>query len=168
VLCYVHFRYSLLPALALDGMIYAKVVEGSFTSLFCDFLDGILDHMQPFPAPKSVIIMDNAQIHKDPTITEMIKERYVSIHVGCIYVTKRIYCHRGMHVLFLPPYSPDYNPIELAFSVIKAFVQHDRTLGREDLDQKHDDTYVYIHLLEMAFSISVTDALGFFHHCSYI
>jgi transposase len=29
----------------------------------------------------------------------------------------------GMHVLFLPPYSPDYNPIELAFSAIKAYVR---------------------------------------------
>jgi transposase len=73
-----------------------------------------------------------------------------------------------MRVLFLPPYSPDYNPIELAFSAIKAFVRRDGTLGREDLDQKHDDTYVYVHLLEAAFSISATDVSGFFHHCGYM
>ena len=73
-----------------------------------------------------------------------------------------------MRVHFLPPYSPDYNPIELAFSDIKAFVRWDGTLGREDLDQKRDDTYVYVHLLEAAFSISATDALGFFHHCGYV
>jgi transposase len=73
-----------------------------------------------------------------------------------------------MRVHFLPPYSPDYNPIELAFSAIKAFVRRDGTLGREDLDQKRDDTYVYVHLLEAAFSISATDALGFFHHCGYV
>jgi transposase len=81
MLRYALFRYSLLPALALDGMIYAKVVEGSFTSLlFRDFLKVVLDHMQPFPAPKSVIVMDNAQIHKDPAIIEMIEQRYMSIH----------------------------------------------------------------------------------------
>jgi transposase len=86
MLCDAHFRYSLLPALSLDGMIYAKVVEGSFTSsLFRDFLEGVLDHMQPFPAPKSVIVMDNARIHKDPAIIEMIEERYVSIQSGCLF-----------------------------------------------------------------------------------
>jgi transposase len=73
-----------------------------------------------------------------------------------------------MRVLFLPPYSPDYNPIELAFSAIKAFVRRDGTLGREDLDQAYGDTYVYIHLLEAAFSVSRKDALGFFYHCGYV
>ena len=53
-------------------MLYAKVIEGSFTALsFHDFLDGLLDQMQPFPAPNSVI-MDNAHIHKDPQIIDLI------------------------------------------------------------------------------------------------
>jgi hypothetical protein len=57
-------------------MIYAKVVEGSFTApLFRDFIEGLLNQMQPFPAPKSVIVMDNARIHKNPQIVEMIEER---------------------------------------------------------------------------------------------
>lgn len=73
------------------------------TTLFHDFIEGLLDRMQPFPAPNSVIVMDNARIHKNPHIVELIEEH-------------------GMHVLFLPPYFPDYNPIELAFSVIKAYV----------------------------------------------
>ncbi|KAH7917784.1 hypothetical protein BV22DRAFT_1025764 [Leucogyrophana mollusca] len=73
-----------------------------------------------------------------------------------------------MRVMFLPPYSPDYNPIELAFSAIKAYVRRDGTLGRQDLDQAVDDTYVYLHLFDAAFSISRDDALGFFHHCGYI
>jgi hypothetical protein len=70
--------------------------------------------------------------------------------------------------MFLHPYSPDYNPIKLAFSVIKAFVQRDGTLGHEDVVQGIDDTYVYLHLLEAAYSITGDDALGFFHHCGYI
>ncbi|KZP21980.1 hypothetical protein FIBSPDRAFT_664694, partial [Athelia psychrophila] len=65
--------YSLLPALSLDGILYAKVVEGSFTTaLFRDFLEGLLDQMQPFPARNSVIIMDNARIHKDPRLIDLI------------------------------------------------------------------------------------------------
>jgi len=70
--------------------------------------------------------------------------------------------------MFLPLYSPDYNPIELAFSSIKSFVRRDRILGREDLDQEKDDRYVYLHLLDAAFSISSEKASGYFHHCGYI
>lgn len=70
--------YSLLPALSLDGILYAKVVEGSFTTaLFRDFLEGLLDQMQPFPARNSVIIMDNARIHKDPRLIDLIHARSV-------------------------------------------------------------------------------------------
>lgn len=64
--------------------------------------------------------------------------------------------YRGMHVMFLPPYSPDYNPIELAFSSIKSFVKRNGTLRREGLDQEQDDRYVYLHLLDAAFSISLS------------
>jgi hypothetical protein len=73
-----------------------------------------------------------------------------------------------MHVLFLPPYSPDYNPIELAFSVIKAYVRCHGVLGRRDVDQNSDDMYVYVHLFEAVFSVTPDDVLGFFHHCGYI
>ncbi|KAH7918016.1 hypothetical protein BV22DRAFT_990349, partial [Leucogyrophana mollusca] len=59
-----------------------------------------------------------------------------------------------MRVMYLPPYSPDYNPIELAFSAIKAF--------------NIDNTYVYLHLYDATFSITPEDALGFYHHCGYI
>jgi hypothetical protein len=60
----------------MDGMIHVKIVEGSFTTeLFTEFIEGLLDRMQPFPLPKSVIVMDNARIHKDPAIEELIKAR---------------------------------------------------------------------------------------------
>ena len=70
------FRYSLLPALSLDGILYVKIVEGSFTKLlFREFIEGLLHNMQPFPGPNSVIVMDNARIHKDPAIVELIEAR---------------------------------------------------------------------------------------------
>ena len=63
--------------MSLDGIIFAKVVEGSFTALrFQDFISHLLDYMQPFPLPNSVIVMDNARIHKKPEILEMIRNRY--------------------------------------------------------------------------------------------
>jgi hypothetical protein len=56
--------------------------------------------------------------------------------------------------MYLPAYSPDFNPIELAFSAIKAFVRRMGVIGRPDLEADDDDTYVYVHLLEAAFSVS--------------
>lgn len=71
------FRYSLLPALSMDGMIYAKIVEGSFTAeLFQEFISSLLDRMQPFPAANSVIVMDNTQIHKNQDIIHMIHAQW--------------------------------------------------------------------------------------------
>lgn len=162
------YRYSLLPALSLDGMLYAKIVEGSFTTVkFKGFLEGLLDHMQPFPAPNSVIVMDNARIHKHPDIRAMIEERSVE-HLPYQHDFRLITLTRGMRVMYLPPYSPDYNPIELAFSAIKAFVRREGVLRREDLDQEVDDTFVYVHLIHAAYSVTPDDALGFFHHCGYV
>lgn len=69
-------RYSLLPALTMDGIIYAKVVEGSFTAdLFLEFVLGLLDRMDKSMPQGSVIVMDNARIHKDPSIREIIEAR---------------------------------------------------------------------------------------------
>ena len=61
--------------------------------------------MNPYPENNSVIIMDNARIHHDNELVELLEE------LGC-------------RVIFLPPYSPDFNPIEIAFSTIKAWIRH--------------------------------------------
>lgn len=71
-------RYSLLPALSLDGIISAKIVEGSFTKpLFTQFIAELLTKMQPFLGRNSVIVMDNARIHKNQDVVNMIHERYL-------------------------------------------------------------------------------------------
>ena len=44
--------------------------------LFNDFIDGLLDNMNPFPGRNSVIIMDNASIHKSEVLRPMIEARY--------------------------------------------------------------------------------------------
>ncbi|KAF9258123.1 hypothetical protein L218DRAFT_797244, partial [Marasmius fiardii PR-910] len=63
----------LLPALSLDGIIYVHITEGSYTAnKFKDFVDRLLDYMQPFPGPRSVLIMDNAHIHHDPDVLDLI------------------------------------------------------------------------------------------------
>ncbi|KAJ6573757.1 hypothetical protein DFH09DRAFT_915705, partial [Mycena vulgaris] len=69
---------------------------------------------------------------------------------------------------FLLAYSPDFNPIELAFSAIKAYVCRMGIIGRANLEAQDDNIYVYLHLLEASFSISGKSAVGWFHHCGYI
>ena len=66
--------------------------------------DELLPHCGRFPGPKSVIIMDNASFHCHPEVATAIEE------AGC-------------EVRYLPSYSPDFNPIELSFSVLKAWVR---------------------------------------------
>lgn len=141
-------RYSLLPALSTSGVIYARLVEGSFTTEhFRSFIEGLLDRMDQTMDVGSYVIMDNARIHKDESIRNLIEGR-------------------GYHIMFLPPYSPDFNPIELAFSAIKAYVRRAGVLGRDEFGD--DDTYAYVHLLEAAFSVTTDSAKGWFHHCGYL
>jgi hypothetical protein len=70
-------RFSVLPALSLnEGILHVDVVEGSFdTELFYQFIERVLDQMEPYPASNSVIVMDNCRIHKHPSIIELIHER---------------------------------------------------------------------------------------------
>ena len=51
-----------------------------------------------------VVVLDNLAVHKQPWVRAAIE-------------------HVGAHLRFLPPYSPDFNPIELAFAKLKAFMR---------------------------------------------
>ncbi|QRW09356.1 DDE superfamily endonuclease [Ceratobasidium sp. AG-Ba] len=135
--------------MSLDGILHLEIVEGSFTGdLFSDFIDGLLDVMTPFPGPNSVIIMDNCRVHKNPEILERIVAR-------------------GMLYDFLPPYSPDFNPIESAFSAIKYHIRRHGSLAREALTD--DDTLeAKLFLTEAVYSVSAKDAAGWFRMCGYI
>jgi hypothetical protein len=76
-LIHCYSRYSILPALSLEeGVLHCDIVEGAFdTASFYTFIKHTLDHMQPFPAPNSVIVMDNCRIHKHPDIQNLIESR---------------------------------------------------------------------------------------------
>jgi len=69
-------RYSVLPALTLDGIITLDIVEGSYnTKRFKRFIRGLLDQMNVFPEPSSVVVMDNCRIHKSKDIMDAIYDR---------------------------------------------------------------------------------------------
>jgi transposase len=116
-------RVSVLPAYTIEGYIAAKTFYGTCTGeIFEDFIvDQLLPLCNPYPGPRSVIIMDNA-----------------SVHVSRQEALKSICRRKGVWIRFLPPYSPDFNPIEESFGDMKAFIR--RTYRGER--HKHD-TYQY-------------------------
>ena len=71
-----------------------------------------------------------------------------------------------MRYIFLPPYSPDYNPIELAFSSIKAYIRRKGDIARATM-LDDDDTDVMLFLNEAVFSVTEDDVKGWFNHSGY-
>ena len=66
---------------------------------------------------------------------------------------------RGCSLLFLPPYSPDFSPIEEAFSKVKALLRKAAARTREAL----------VEAIGMALlAVTPEDTMGFFGHCGYL
>jgi len=95
-------RFSILPILTLDGIIAHDIIEGSVTTeKFVGFLrELVIPLTNPYPGPRSILILDNCRIHHAEEIRQLVEDE-----AQC-------------KLIFLPPYSPDYNPIEQAFSSI--------------------------------------------------
>ena len=68
---------------------------------------------------------------------------------------------RGMRLEFLPAYSPDFNPIELAFSLLKS------RLRRAPLPEGGGDAAIYARLYGEVMSIGVAVCCAFYEHCGY-
>jgi len=83
----------------------ARVFQGSTDSMvFEDFIEQLLPLCRKWPEPKSVLVMDNVSFYH----TERIKQM----------------CHDArVKLMYLPPYSPDLNPIEEFFAELKAFIK---------------------------------------------
>jgi transposase len=98
-------RYQILPAYAQDGIVLARVFQGSTdSSVFEDFIEQLLAHCGRWPEPKSVLVMDNASFHHSERVAQLCSDA-------------------GVKLVYLPPYSPDLNTIEEFFAVLKAFVR---------------------------------------------
>lgn len=64
--------------MSMDGILHLAIQDCPYTAIqFNSFIEALLDNMNPFPQPNSVIVMDNASIHKSPELRQMIEERYV-------------------------------------------------------------------------------------------
>ena len=72
-----------------------------------------------------------------------------------------------MRYEFLPPYSPDYNPIELAFSAMKYHLRRNGDHVRMAMTEL-SDVEIHSALLEALYQISPLDVFGWFRHCGYV
>jgi hypothetical protein len=135
-------NWSLLPAYSLDGYIGAHIYQGSFNAdRFEDFIiDVVLPQCQAFPNDRSVIILDNASIHNTDGINR-----------ACL--------RAGVILLFLPPYSPDFNPIELSFHDLKVWIRR----NNKEIDQYI--TFGDFLLYAIKANGSGGNAKGHFQHC---
>ncbi|KFY17796.1 hypothetical protein V492_00383 [Pseudogymnoascus sp. VKM F-4246] len=98
-------RYQILPAYSQDGIILSRVFQGTTEGdVFEDYIEQLLPHCGRWPEPKSVIVMDNASFHRTERVEQLCDEA-------------------GVKLMYLPPYSPDLNPIEEFFAELKAFIK---------------------------------------------
>jgi transposase len=98
-------RYHILPAYAQDGIIASDIFQGSTDAvIFENFIERLLQHCGRYPAPKSVLIMDNASFHRSDRVKQLCSDA-------------------GVKLLYLPPYSPDFNPIEEFFAELKGHIK---------------------------------------------
>jgi len=142
-------RYSVLPGLSLNGIVYAQIIQGSFNgSTFKIFLKGLLACMNPYPSPQSVLVMDNCAIHHVEGIQEMCDEASVKL-------------------IYLPPYSPDFNPIEECFSFMKSYIRRNGVRFRADIDSG-DKSKPYLFLYEALDKVTEDHAKGWFHDSGYL
>lgn len=107
-------RYSLLAAVDMNGVIDYGVIEGTCTAhtLFMYFVQSLIPVMQPYPNPRSVLILDNARIH-----------HYLPFQILCKYA--------GIRLIYLPPYSPHLNMIELLFNALKRSLEANAAMVAE-------------------------------------
>lgn len=128
---------TLIGALGMDGVRCSTVVDGPVNAdVFAAFVEQVLC---PTLKAGDMVVMDNLSSHKSARVRTLIESS-------------------GAQLIFLPPYSPDYSPIEPAFSKIKQLLRSMSLRTREAL---------WRSMQTVLDSVTPTDAINFFTHCGY-
>lgn len=126
---------SVLGALGKQGLVGFAWQEGAMTR--ADVEGFFAEDLLPRLLPGSVLVLDNASIHKGGRIEALVEQ------AGC-------------RVLYLPAYSPDFNPIELVWAFVKGWVRYFRPT----------DDIARLEAVEMALLAVTADlAQNCFRHC---
>lgn len=128
---------TLLAALGLSGVIAPWMLEGAIdTETFRIYLEQVLG---PTLKPGDIVILDNLSVHKVSGLADRL-------------------ARRGARLEYLPPYSPDLNPIEKCWSKIKTALRKAKARTLEALEQALKEAFA---------SITDSDARAWFKHCGY-
>ena len=128
---------TLVAALTPTGLQAALTGSGAVNGVvFAACLSQVLG---PTLVPGDVVILDNLPAHKVAWLAELVEAR-------------------GGRRLYLPPYSPDFNPIELAFSKLKTWLRTAQARTREALESVIQTATKWV---------SEQDTKNWFDHCGY-
>lgn len=128
---------TFVGALRLSGVTAPMTLDGAMQG--AAFLAYVEQVLIPTLRPGDIVVMDNLPAHKPPAIREALERA-------------------GAELRFLPPYSPDFNPIELAFSKIKAHLKKAAARTLADL---------WIAIRDAINAVSPQDCRSFFAATGY-
>jgi transposase len=128
---------TLLAALSKERIQAEWVIEGSVDgAVFVTWLEHVL---LPTLTPGRITVMDNLRAHYRKEVRTLIEAR-------------------GCSLLYLPPYSPDFSPLELAFSKIKGRLESLAARSKQALTDA---------VAEACRTVRSADVAGWFRHCGY-
>lgn len=128
---------SLVAALSVAGIGAALTIEGAIDRpVFTVFVRDIL---VPSLRPGQHVIWDNLSVHRNADVRRLIEQAGCTLHP-------------------LPAYSPDFNPIELAFSKLKLLLRQTAARTRDGLDAA---------ITAALPQLTAADAQAWIHHCGY-
>jgi transposase len=128
---------TILGAISARGWQVGMTLEGAADRLAFEVF--IEHYLLPTLSPGQIVVLDNLSIHKGTKVRELVES------VGC-------------SLLFLPTYSPDFNPIELAWSKLKTFLRRTGARTRDALE---------IAIGQGLDTITQQDARNWCKHCGY-
>jgi transposase len=131
-------HYTLLATLGWQEVSAPWLLEGSIDSVA--FEAYVRSQLLPTLRRGDIVVMDNLSAHTGETIRQLIEAQ-------------------GARLEFLPPYSPDFNPIELCWAKVKTALRAAKARTLEDLLEA---------VAQALRSISLTDIQHWFAHCGYV
>lgn len=126
---------TLVAGITAEAVIAPTLLDGPMDALA---FEAYLVHMLiPALPPRAIVVMDNLSAHKTPAIAMRL-------------------AHAGASLHYLPPYSLDFNPIELMWSKVKTYLRAEKARNKENLQNAVADALA---------TITSEDTHGFFRHC---